>query len=71
MNDDKRAVDELVEDIREELQRGLAGMEMLRAGVTAEDDLEGEGLAAITDPAETERLARLRSVLQAALADLP
>ena len=44
---------------------------MRREGGREQHDPEGEGIAAVADPHQVNRLACLRSVLQTALADLP
>ena len=69
--DDKEGVDELVADVRVTLSSILREIDMLRDGLAAEDDPEDEGLAAVADLVQIDRLTRLRSVLQTALADLP
>ena len=71
MNEDKRVVDELVQDVQESLKSSFAETQVLLGGLSSADDPEGEGLPAVTQPAQIERLWRLRSVLGAALADLP
>lgn len=70
-SDDKRAVDELVADVRDSLENNYRGVQMLHDGLDKDDDPEGEGIDPVRDPVQLDRLTRLRHVLQTALADLP